>query len=207
MFRNVLGVATLSVCMLLAGCATPPTAASSEPFQLEPLGQALPKSATRTALIDRIIASDSVVISSRKPLPKSAKSNDERVAEIRSELGFTLPDGYWVLYKQNLEALQFDLDHQHDAARAQYIEAYTDQLDRVDDSTLLAMTSEPKALDEKTRQQWASRMADRMMQYLLTSEASFKAATHAHINRMAAMDRQYDVCARKSKCWDQSAKK
>jgi hypothetical protein len=43
------------------------------------------------------------------------------------------------------------------------------------------------------------------MQYMLTSEAAFSVATQAHLNRMAAMDRQYGVCARKADCWDAPA--
>ncbi|MDB5979097.1 MAG: hypothetical protein JWQ69_112 [Pseudomonas sp.] len=206
LFRNILGMTTLSACLLFSGCAAQ-SVPHAEPFHLEPLGQAIPPSTARTALIDRIIADDPLVISSLKPVLKPNPSNDERIAALQKKSGFTLPDDYWALYKQNMEALQSDLAHQHDAARVQYIDVYNDQLSRVDESTLQSMANTPKALDEKTRRQWNARMADRLSQYIMTSEAAFNAATDAHLNRMAAMDRQYNVCARKPDCWDQPVKK
>jgi hypothetical protein len=207
MLRNTVGITTLSACILFAGCVAPRSASHSPAVQLEPLGQIIPRSSERTAMIERIIANDPVVISSHKPLLKPTQSNDSRIAVLRKELGFTLPDSYWKLYKQNLEALQFDLDHQHDAARAQYLKTYSDEMDRVNSSTLQVLSTAPETLDEKTRQQWRTRMSDRLIQYVMTSEASFKTATQAHLNRMAAMDRQYDVCARKADCWDAPARK
>ena len=158
-------------------------------------------------MIKRILANDPAVISSNKPVLHPAQSNDSRIAVLRNELEFTLPDSYWKLYKQNLEALQFDLSHQHDAARSEYIKTYSDELDRVDGSTLEVMSTAPETLDEKTREQWRARMVDRYIKYVMTSEASFKLATQAHLDRMAAMDRQYDVCTRKSDCWDAPAGK
>lgn len=206
LFRNFLGMATLSACLLFSGCAAQPVSRVT-PFQLEPLGQVIPSSTARTALVDRIITNDPLVISSLKPAIKPNPSNDERIAALRKSLGFTLPEGYWVLYKQNIEALQSDLAHQHDAARTQYIATYNDELSRVDDSTLQLMANTPKALDEKTKRQWNARMADRLSQYIATSEAAFNAATDAHLNRMAAMDRQYNVCAQRPDCWDAPVKK
>lgn len=207
MLRNNVGITMLSACILFAGCVAPQSASHSPPVQLEPLGQTIPRSTERTATIERIIANDPVVISSHKPVLKPTQSNDSRIAVLRKELGFTLPDSYWKLYKQNLEALQFDLDHQHDTARAQYIRTYSDELDRVDGSTLQVISTAPETLGERTRQQWSTRMSDRLIRYVMTSEASFKIATQAHLDRMAAMDRQYDVCARKADCWDAPARK
>ncbi|WP_231675351.1 MULTISPECIES: hypothetical protein [Pseudomonas] len=207
MLRNAVVITTLSACMLFAGCVAPPSASQSAPVQLEPLGQIIPQNTERTAMIERIIANDPTVISSHKPVLNPTQSNDSRIAMLRKELGFTLPDSYWKLYKQNLEALQFDLNHQHYAAREQYIKTYSDELNRVDSSTLQVMSTAPKTLDEKTRQQWSTRMNDRLIQYVMTSEESFKVAKQAHIDRMAAMDRQYDVCSRKADCWDAPAGK
>jgi hypothetical protein len=42
---------------------------------------------------------------------------------------------------------------------------------------------------------------------VMTSEPTFEVATQAHLNRMAATERQYEVWARKADCWDASAKK
>jgi hypothetical protein len=103
--------------------------------------------------------------------------------------------------------MQYDLNHQHDAARVQYEQTYRDELSRVDDSTLQVMATAPTTLNEQTRRQWNARMADRLSQYIKTSEQSLRAAADAHINRMALMDRQYNVCARNPECWDAPVKK
>lgn len=206
MLRKIFGVATLSACMLFAGCVAPPSASRSAPVQLDPLGDTIPQNTERLGMIERILANDPVLISSRKPM-LPAQNNDSRIAAFRKGLGFTLPDSYWELYKQNLEAFQFDLNHQHDAARVEYIKTYSDELNRVDSSTLEMMSTSHVALDEKTKQQWSARMADRFIQYVTTSEASFKFAKQTHLDRMAAMDRQYDVCKHRTECWDVPAGK
>ena len=206
-FRNVLVFTHLALALLLSGCANPQVAvAPAAPFDLEPLGQPLAQTSVRTALIDQIIVKDPVVISSQKPV-LAPSDNDARIAKLRKADGGALPDGYWALYKQNLEAMQYDLNHQHDAARVQYEQTYRDELSRVDDSTLQVMATAPTTLDEPTRRQWNARMADRQSQYIKTSEQSARAATDAHINRMALMDRQYNVCARNPECWDAPVKK
>jgi len=198
----------LFTALLVAGCANQPVSVKpAEPFHIEPLGQSLPQTTVRTVLIDQIISNDPVVISSLKPVLNANTDNDGRIAALRKKYGGALPDGYWTLYKQNLEALQYDLNHQHDTARAQYIETYRDELSRVDDGTLQAMTSSPKALDEKSRRQWSARMSERAIRYMVTSEQSLNAATDAHLNRMALMDRQYNVCSLNPECWDAPVKK
>ncbi|MGE7955156.1 hypothetical protein ACQKQA_00915 [Pseudomonas sp. NPDC089530] len=194
--------------LLVAGCANQPVSVKpAEPIHMEPLGQSLPQTSARTVLIDQIINKDPVVISSLKPVLNTSTDNDERIAALRKKDGGALPDSYWTLYKQNLEALQYDLNHQHDAARAQYIETYRDELSRVDDGTLQAMATSAKALDEKNRRQWSARMSDRAARYMVTSEQSLNAATDAHLNRMALMDRQYNVCSLNPECWDAPVKK
>lgn len=199
---------TLFMALLVAGCANQPVPVNpAEPIHMEPLGQSLPQTSLRTVLINQIISNDPVVMSSLKPVLSANTDNNWRIAALRKKDGGALPDGYWTLYKQNLEALQYDLNHQHDAARAQYIEAYRDELNRVDDGTLQAMASSPKALDEKSRRQWSARMSDRAARYLVTSEQSLNAATDAHLNRMALMDRQYNVCTLNPECWDAPVKK
>lgn len=206
-FRNVLVFTHLALALLLSGCANPQvTVAPAVPFDLEPLSQPLAQTSVRTALIDQIIVKDPVVISSQKPV-LAPSDNDARIAKLRKADGGALPDGYWALYKQNLEAMQYDLNHQHDAARVQYEQTYRDELSRVDDSTLQVMATAPTTLNEQTRRQWNARMADRLSQYIKTSEQSLRAAADAHINRMALMDRQYNVCARNPECWDAPVKK
>ncbi|MDF3200713.1 hypothetical protein P3C29_18670 [Pseudomonas sp. 1912-s] len=206
-FRNLLIFSYLAVALLLSGCSAPQVSlAPQEPFNLEPLGQPLAQTSARTALIHQILAKDPVVISSQKPV-LAPSDNDARIAKLKKADGGTLPEGYWALYKQNLEAMQYDLNHQHDAAREQYVQTYRDELTRADDRTLQVMVTAPKTLDEQTRRQWNARMADRMSQYINTSEQSLRAAADAHINRMALMDRQYNVCARNPECWDAPVKK
>ncbi|WP_395606506.1 hypothetical protein [Pseudomonas sp. B22129] len=207
-FRRVVALTHLSAVLLLSGCAqsvAPPAAVA--PVQLEALGQPLPSSPARAGWIDQIIKQDPVVVSSLKPVLKPAVDNDERIARLRKQDGGVLPEGYWALYKQNLEAMQYDLNHQHDAAREQYTQVYRDELGRLSDSTLQAMATTPQAVDAGTRRQLSARMSDRMVNYMTTSEQAFKGATDAHLNRMALMDRQYNVCARKPDCWDAPVKK
>lgn len=206
-FRNVLALTQLCTVLLLGGCAQSvssplPTA----PVPLEPLGQVLPSNPSRAGWIDQIIAQDPVVMSSRKPVLQPALDNDARIAKLRKQDGGVLPDGYWALYKQNLEAMQYDLNHQHDAARAEYLNTFRDELSRLSDVTLQTMATAPQALDAHTRGQLSARLSDRTAAYITTSNQSFRAATDAHINRMALMDRQYDVCARQPDCWDAPVK-
>ncbi|WP_438868992.1 hypothetical protein [Pseudomonas sp. L1(2025)] len=206
-FRHVLVLTQLCTVLLLGGCAqsvSPPPPAASVP--LEPLGQVLPSNPARTGWIDQIITQDPVVISSQKPVLKPALDNDARIAKLRKQDGGVLPEGYWALYKQNLEAMQYDLNHQHDAARAEYLNTYRDELSRLSDVTLQTMATAPQALDAHTRGQLSARLSDRTAAYITTSNQSFRAATDAHINRMALMDRQYDVCARQPDCWDAPVK-
>ena len=198
----------LFLALLVTGCVSQPVPLKpAEPIHVEPLGQSLPQTSLRTVLMNQIISNDPVIISSLKPVLRANNDNDGRIAALRKKDGGVLPDGYWTLYKQNLEALQYDLNHQHDAARTQYIETYRDELSRVDDGTLQAMTTSPKALDEKIRRQWSARMSDRAARYMVTSEQSLNAATEAHLNRMALMDRQYNVCSISPECWDTPVKK
>ncbi|QXQ17034.1 hypothetical protein [Pseudomonas tolaasii] len=207
-FRHVVALTHLSAELLLSGCAqsvAPP--APVAPVKLEALGQPLASSPARAGWIDQIIQQDPVVVSSLKPVLKAPVSNDERIARLRKQDGGVLPDSYWSLYKQNLEAMQYDLNHQHDAAREQYTQAYRDELSRMSDSTLQALATHPQAVDANTRSQLNARMSDRMVNYITTSEQSFKGATDAHLNRMALMDRQFGVCARKPDCWDAPVKK
>lgn len=207
-FRHVLTFTQLCALLLLGGCAqsvSPPPAAA--PVPLEPLGQVLPSNPAREGWIDQIIAQDPVVISSHKPVLAPALGNDERIAKLRKQDAGVLPDAYWVLYKQNLEAMQYDLNHQHDAARAEYVRTYRDELSRLNDATLQTMATAPQAVDANTRRQLSARLSDRTVTYMTTSNQSFRAATDAHINRMALMDRQYDVCARKPDCWDAPVKR
>ena len=207
-FRPVLAFTQLCALLLLGGCAqsvSPPPAAA--PVPLEPLGLVLPSNPAREGWIDQIIAQDPVVISSRKPVLAPAPGNDERIAKLRKQDGGVLPDAYWVLYKQNLEAMQYDLDHQHDAPRAEYVRTYQDELSRLNDATLQTMATAPRAVDANTRRQLSSRLSDRTATYMIASDQSFRAAADAHINRMALMDRQYGVCARKPDCWDAPVKR
>jgi hypothetical protein len=194
--------------LLVTGCASQPVSLKpAESIQVEPLGQSLPQTSLRTVLMNQIISNDPVIISSLKPVLSANIDNDVRIAVLRKKDGGVLPDGYWTLYKQNLEALQYDLNHQHDAARTQYIETYRDELSRVDDGTLQAMATSPNALEEKIRRQWISRMSDRAARYMVASEQSLNAAIEAHLNRMALMDRQYNVCSISPECWDAPVKK
>lgn len=206
-FRNVLALTQLCTVLMLGGCAqsvsSPPSAA---PVPLEPLGQVLPSNSSRAGWIDQIIAQDPVVISLHKPVLQPASDNDARIAKLRKQDGGVLPEGYWALYKQNLEAMQYDLNHQHDVARAEYVNTYRDELSRLSDVTLQTIATAPQALDAHTRRQLSTRLSDRSAAYITTSNQSFRAATDAHINRMALMDRQYDVCTRQPDCWDAPVK-
>ena len=129
-----------------------------------------------------------------------------RIAKLRKRDGGVLPAAYWELYEKNLEAMQYDLNHQHDAARVQYMDTYREQLQRLDPPTLQALATQPETLNENTRRQLNAQASDRISRYMQTSEQAFKAATEAHLKRMALMDRQYKVCARNRHCWDAPSK-
>lgn len=175
---------------------------------LEPLGPVIPPSTARTALIDRLVNADIAVSLAREhPQAKPKQTPDEVVAQLRGKSTLGLPDAYWALYRQNLETLQSDLLNTESIPLALYVGTYREDLSHVDDATLAKMADDPKALDTDTAAQWNRRQIDRMIQLIRGRELAYRSVINRHMERMASMDRQYDVCARKADCWHPVAKK
>ncbi|UFH50435.1 hypothetical protein [Pseudomonas sp. KNUC1026] len=194
-------ILSILFCALLAtGCAGP-ASAPSEPVKLEPLGPVLASTPAREAWIEQAVGRDPVAKPDSKPA-LDGSTIGPRIAEMQGKYGSKLPPAYWALYRKNLETMQYELNHQADAPRAQYLASFRDELSRADDTTLQALATNSDKLPEPARSQWLERMKLRTLRYMLTANQSFRDITGAHLERMASMDRQYNACAVIPKCWD-----
>jgi len=165
-----------------------------------------PDTPHRVTLINQII--DSSVISAMKPDPSKDASDisspeklDKLVAERQGKLGFTMPDDYWALYRQNLIAF----DHEASLNKAETLKRYTDEyrvrLQRLDDQQLEAW-AQPEDKSAKPVNKAAFEEYKSMTLFYFNAQRSTLLDTiNHHLDRMAQMDQQYKVCERYSECW------
>lgn len=166
----------------------------------------LPDTPHRVTLINQII--DDSTNPAMKPDP--AKDNSDRstpeqldklLAERQGKLGFTLPDDYWALYRQNLIAF----DDEAAQNKAQTFKRYTDEyrlrLQRLDDQQLEAW-AKPEDKSAKPVNKAAFEQYKAMTLFYFEAQKNVLVETiNHHLDRMAQMDRQYKVCERYSECW------
>ncbi|TWC56661.1 hypothetical protein FBY04_107236 [Pseudomonas sp. SJZ080] len=166
----------------------------------------LPDTPHRVMLIDQIF--DSATIAQMKPDPAKDSSArftpeklDKLIAERKAKLGFTLPDDYWALYRQNLIAFDEEAAGNKAETFKRYSDKYRLRLQRLTDQQL-EQWAHPEDKASRPTHFVASEERKTMTKfYVQTSQNLLLETINHHLDRMAQMDRQYGVCARYSECW------
>ncbi|MBV6821796.1 hypothetical protein [Pseudomonas sp. PD9R] len=168
------------------------------------LPDALPDTPRRVTLINQII--DSSVIASMKPDPAKATRStpehlDQLIAERKAKLGFTLPDDYWALYRQNLIAFEDEMAGKKGETLKRYTAEYRVRLQRLDDQQLEQWAlPEDKWAKPANAAAFAEYKAMAIYYFQISNRLTIETVGN-HLERMAKMDEQYGVCARFSDCW------
>ncbi|KNX77542.1 hypothetical protein DA83_01125 [Pseudomonas sp. 250J] len=198
--HNLPALLALSLMLSLTGCNGLPSSNASDSATLGPVR---PDSEARTTWITQILAQDPLASQDRQPPPR--QSNAQIVDALRQKRDLKLPDAYWEQWQRNLDTFDAETSRHKEAQRARYIATFSDQLKRVDDSTLQRLASAPDTLDAATRDAWKQRLIERYSRYIIDSEVG-RDILDAHLRRMALMDRQFGVCDLDSHCWDRTPK-
>lgn len=170
------------------------------------LPPALPDTPQRVMLIERIF--DGATIAGMKPDPAkdsseryTAEKLDKLIAERKAKLGFTLPDDYWTLYRQNLIAFDEEAAGNKAETFKRYSDKYRLRLQRLTDQQL-EQWAHPEDKASRPTHFAASEERKTMAKfYVQTSQNLLLETINHHLDRMAQMDRQYGVCARYAECW------
>lgn len=166
----------------------------------------LPDTPQRVTWINQII--DSSVIPVMKPDPikdadnrSSPEKLDKLIAERQGKLGFTLPDHYWTLYRQNLIAFDNEAVQNKTETLKRYTDEYRVRLQRLDDKQLEDW-AKPEDKSAKPANKAAFEEYKSMAMFYFQAQKSVLVDTiNHHLDRMAQMDRQYQVCERYTGCW------
>lgn len=164
----------------------------------------LPDTPERTAMIDRIVNGSLFVVmksGATKPTTFTPEKLDSLISERKAKMNIALPDDYWTLYRQNL--VQFDTENASNADEAikRASDEYRQRLRSVDDKRLKDW-SRLKGSDGKQVNAAPNEMeTDMIMYYFQSSKGVVVETVGRHLERMAKMDAQYDVCSRYADCW------
>lgn len=166
----------------------------------------LPDTPQRVTWINQII--DSSVIPVMKPDPikdadnrSSPEKLDKLIAERQGKLGFALPDDYWTLYRQNLIAFDNEAVQNKTETLKRYTDEYRVRLQRLDDKQLEDW-AKPEDKSAKPANKAAFEAYKSMAMFYFQAQKSVLVDTiNHHLDRMAQMDREYQVCERYSGCW------
>jgi hypothetical protein len=165
----------------------------------------LPDTPERTAMMDRIIAGSTFVrmtsdTARDKVAGNSPEKIDSLISERKAKLGFNLPDEYWTLYRQNLEAFDQDFAAKKTQVMQRSTDEYRKRLSSVDDKQLKAWTGTGEAAKPMNSAP-AELEKTMVMFYFQTDRAVTVETINRHLDRMAKMEQQYDVCSRYADCW------
>ncbi|MFJ4143630.1 hypothetical protein [Pseudomonas sp. NPDC089734] len=165
-----------------------------------------PDTPHRVALIDQIIDKDTLI--PREPDPSrserlkwSPEKVDTLIAERKAKLGFTLPDAYWALYRQNLETFNAEALGNEAQVLQRYKDEYRQRLKQRDDRQLEQWAV---PADKTSKEIDAARLLESRamaMYYFQVQKTVLATTLSQHLDRMAQMDAQYDVCKRYAECW------
>ncbi|KPA92980.1 MULTISPECIES: hypothetical protein [Pseudomonas] len=167
---------------------------------------ALPDTPHRLELMNRII--DSSLIPSMLPSPEDASKTplamakvDNLIAERKAKLGFTLPDDYWALYRQNLQAFDAESAQRKALTLQRYKDEYLSRLRPLKDAELEEW-AKPEDKSAKPTNKAAFEQYKSMTLYYFEAgkQVTLEIIEH-HLDRMAQMDQRYGVCERYSECW------
>ncbi|WP_236676489.1 MULTISPECIES: hypothetical protein [Pseudomonas] len=166
----------------------------------------LPDTPERTAMIDRIIDGSAFVLmksgSDQKPVAAfTPEKLDALISERKVKLGFDMPEDYWTLYRQNL----IEFGNETAAAQAQTLERstneYRQRLRSAEDKQLREWSRADDSSGKPGNAAPADQEKSMIVYYFQTSRAVTLEAVNHHMDRMAKMDAQYNVCTRYAECW------
>ncbi|MFJ2710208.1 hypothetical protein ACIOZM_04880 [Pseudomonas sp. NPDC087346] len=182
-----------------------PPACSRNPISSKP-PQLLPDTPERTALMDRIIDGSAMFIAQTDPKKQpeaklSSEALDVLISERKAKLGFSMPDDYWALYRQNL--IKFDEDNS--TKMTQVLQRTSDEyrkfLRSVDDKKLKEWARVDDTSGKRGNAVPVEQEKSMIVFYFQASKAVTFETINKHVERMAKMDSQYDVCSRLDDCW------
>ncbi|HEY0288512.1 MAG TPA: hypothetical protein VGC62_16135 [Pseudomonas sp.] len=190
---------TLCLALLLPGCAA-----------LQPPRPAFPDTPERSALMDRIVEKSMMVKLSKnneaKPKPSTPQLSTQQLIEARKkDMGFSMPEDYWLLYAQNLETFKEDVSQNDAKTLTLYKLLYRATLTKATDQELvtLANTNANDMESTPTFKSVVKNPAQLTMAYFQTGNLVTGAAIGRHLKRMREMDTIYNVCPRYKNCWGQ----
>jgi hypothetical protein len=166
----------------------------------------LPDTPQRTVLIDRIIEGSLFVFmkADANKAPQASFSTeklDSLINDRKAKLGFTLPDDYWALYRQNL--IEFDKESAttKDQAMQRTKDEYRQRLRSIDDKRLAEWANVDEKGGKRGNAAPVGEEKSMLMFYFQVSNRVMAEAIDHHLDRMAAMDAKYEVCSRFAECW------
>jgi len=166
----------------------------------------LPDTPHRLELIGRII--DNSLIPAMKPDPAeiaksavSAEKIDGLIAERKAKLGFTLPDDYWTLYRQNLQAFDAEAAQRKERTLQLYEDEYLLRLRRLKDEDLEQRAQPEDKSAKSTNVAALEEYKSMTLYYFGASKRVMLETIDHHLERMAQMDAHYGVCERYADCW------
>lgn len=165
----------------------------------------LPDTPERTAMMDRIIAGSTFVrmtsdTTKDKVVGNSPEKIDSLISERKAKLGFNLPDEYWTLYRQNLEAFDQDFAAKKTLVMQRSTDEYRKRLSSADDKQLKEWAGTGEVAKPKNAAP-AELEKNMIMFYFQTDREVTVETINRHLDRMAKMEQQYDVCSRYADCW------
>ncbi|NVZ53745.1 hypothetical protein HX792_25620 [Pseudomonas sp. B6002] len=173
----------LLIALVLSGCASSP----------EPLDKPLPSTAARENWILHIVYTDPVMLMRLVRYQSFPPAPEEQIAQLRGKEKRALPDAYWALYEQELEAFRYALSQRDDKALYDYEKTYRNELSRLSDAQLQALAKEPSAGYGNPFSLWRGLFSDRFAAYTKASRQAEQSAKEAHQQRLALMNRCWNV--------------
>ena len=166
----------------------------------------LPDTPERTVMIDRIVNGSLFVVmksDAKKPVSTTftPQKLDALVSERKAKMGFELPDDYWALYRQNLAEFNNESSAIADEAITRSSDEYRKRLRSIDDKRLKQWSAVDGTSGKRGNAAPTDMETDMIMYYFQSSKEVMAESVIRHLDRMAKMDAQYNVCSRYAECW------
>lgn len=166
----------------------------------------LPDTPERAALIEQIVNGSVIVMikpdpAKEPPASMTPEKLESLISERKGKLGFALPDEYWTLYRQNL--VEFEKEAGTNRTRALQVatDEYRQRLRSVDDKQLKEWSHSEDTSGKRANSAPAEQEKLAIMDYFQATNKVMAETINHHLERMAQMDTQYDVCSPYSECW------
>ncbi len=178
----------------------PSCAGANALFPVAPKG--LPATPERDALAEQIIAPS--IIAEMKPQTSPfndsarAQAVELAVSKRKGEMNLDLPDAYWTQYRQNVTNYLVQAYGVKATALERYKAEYRARLSRLDTPTLKTLVPDTPATDVTQ----ALAVNGAMLQYYRQLNGLLEKEVMAdNWVKMAELDKQFGVCERYAKCW------